>query len=248
MTQKIYLYTVLVMLTILSLYSCSKDKDNYEPPNASIYGTLLNRVTNDTVPTANNTNAFGYNYPDGSLNLYQVNYSKTISGVQGTSYNQNGTYLNSAIFSGSYKAIPTGAFYADTAYFNVNGNTRQDFKVAPFLIVTMQVSSVTATSITVAYQAKTNDPAQNVAEAAVWLGPRGVNRYSWLGSNYIPVDNSSYRDDHSGLSADAGFTKVFSNLQPNTTYFIRSGALASGKNPSNYWNYSRVYEVKTQAQ
>lgn len=89
---------------------------------------------------------------------------------------------------------------------------------------------------------------QKVSEAAAWLGPEGLNRYSWLGSNYNPIDYNSYRDDHSGLSSDATFTKVFSNLKANTIYYVRAGALASGNNPSGYWNYSKVYQVQTKAQ
>jgi len=120
------------MLLMLSLYGCSDKIDNYDLPNSSIYGALLNKITNDTVPTTNNTNAFGFNFPDGSINIYQLNYSKTTSGPQGTSYKQDGTFENKSIFAGSYKGIPNGAFYADTVVFNVDGRTRQDFKVMPF--------------------------------------------------------------------------------------------------------------------
>lgn len=246
MINNIKIGAVIILAGLLS-YSCSKI-DNYSPPNASISGALLDAKTNDTVPTTNNTNAFGFNYPDGVLNVYQQNYSATASSAQGTSYSQNGTYTNNSIFAGTYKAIPVGAFYADTAVLNVSGNTKHDFKVTPFVNVTMQITSVTNASIAISYQVKGNDPLQSVTEAAAWLSPSaGVNRFSWYGSNFNPVDNSSYRDDHGGLSGDASFTRVFSKLQANTTYYIRAGALASGKNPQNYWNYSKVYQVQTKA-
>ena len=237
----------LIVLTSLLFYSCSKI-DNYSVPNASIYGALLDAKTNDTVPTANNTNAFGFNYPDGVLNIFQQHYSATASGSQGTSYSQNGTYTNNTIFAGTYKMITVGAFYADTALVIVSGHTRHDFKVTPFAYVTTQIVSVTDSSVTISYQAKGNDPLQSISEAAAWLSPSaGVNRFSWYGSNFNPVDNTTYRDDHPGLSGDSEFTRVFTKLQANTTYFIRAGALASGQNPQNYWNYSKVYEVQTKA-
>lgn len=245
MINNIKTSAIFIILTSLLFYSCSKI-DNYSPPNASISGALLDGKTNDTVPTTNNTNAFGFNYPDGVLNIYQQKYSSTASGSQGTSYSQNGTYTNNSIFSGTYKAIPVGAFYADTALLVVSGQTKHDFKVTPFANVAVQITSVTNSSITISYQVKGNDPVQNVTEAAAWLSSSaGVNRFSWYGANFNPVDNSSYRDDHSGLSGDASFTRTFINLQANTIYYIRAGALASGKNPQNYWNYSKVYQVQT---
>lgn len=246
MNRKFKINSILILVLCFFLCGCSNRIDNYLRPDASIFGAILDIKTNDTVPTANNTQAFGTGYPDGDLNIYQQDYSSTASGPQGTSYGQDGTYNNLSIYEGTYKGIPVGAFYSDTVLFTVKGRTRQDFRVSPFLHVTIQILSVTNSSISIKYEVRSNDSLQSVSEAAAWLSPSaGVNRFSWLGSNFNPVDASSYRDDHSDLSQDASFTRTFSKLKANSTYYIRAGGVALGNNPQSYWNYSKVLKVQT---
>ena len=236
--------TAIVLLSLF--FSCCNKMDNYSPPNASISGAILDAKRGDTVPTANNTSQLGYSYPDGDLNIYQQHYSSTAAGPQGTSYSQYGTYSNNSIFAGTYKGLAFGAFYADTVLFTAVGHTVQNFNVSPFLYVTMQILSSTDTSVTITYQAVSNDSTQHVSEASAWLSPsEGVNRFSWYGSNFNPVNKTSYRDDHPGLSSNRSFTRTFSGLTPNTTYYIRAGAVAAGNNPVGYWNYSKVYVLQT---
>jgi hypothetical protein len=240
------LIVAIFTITSFFLVNCTKNIDNYELPNASISGALLDKQTNDTVQTANNTNAFGYNYPDGALNIYQVNYSKTASGPQGISYNQNGTYICKSLYDGTYTGKLAGAFYADEVTFEVKGDTKLDFKVTPFVNVTMQVISRTSTSITISYKGVSNDPTQKIQEMAAWISvSAGVNRLAWDGSNYNPIDYTTYRDQHENLNGNETFTRTFTKLKPGTTYFIRAGALATGNNPQNYWNYSKVLKFTT---
>ncbi len=236
----------IIISASLFLLNCSKDIDNYDLPNASLSGALLDIKTNDTIQTANNTNAFGYNYPDGGLNIYQVNYSRTASGPQGISFNQNGTFTCKSLYNGSYTGHPVGAFYADEVEFDVKGDTKVNFKVNPFVNVTMQVISITNNSISISYQGKSNDLNQNIREMGAWISvSAGVNRLAWDGSTYNPVDNTTYRDQHDNLNGDATFTRTFTKLKPESTYFIRAGALAAGNNPQNYWNYSKVLKFTT---
>jgi len=241
--QKIFLINIIFFGVILQFLSCTSDIDNFTPPNGTIHGALLDKITKDTVYTTNNTQ--GYSFPDGVLNVFQQNYSASAAGPQGTSFTQNGTFKNNSIFEGQYKAIPIGAFYADTALINVSGDTKVDFHVTPFLKININVDTKTANSIKVNFSANTNTDKHTVNEMAVWLGTtEGVNRFSWRGSSFNPVDYDSYRQNHWDLSANSSFTKTFQNLSPNTTYYIRAGAKASGDNPQGYWNYSKILKIK----
>ncbi|MCA5005660.1 DUF3823 domain-containing protein [Sphingobacterium bovistauri] len=232
--KKYFILNIIFISLTLQFFSCSNDIDNLTPPNGTIHGALLDKSTKDTVYTSNNTS--GFSFPDGVLNLFQQNYSSTVAGPQGTSFTQYGTFKNTAIFHGQYKAIPVGAFYADTVLLNVSENTKIDFEVNPFLKVNINVDTKTANSITVSYSANTNSDKHSVNELAVWLGTtEGVSRFFWLGSN---------RELHENLNANASFTKTFQNLSPNTSYYIRAGAKASGDNPQGYWNYSKLIKIK----
>jgi hypothetical protein len=233
----------LMLISLFVMVSCSNKIDNLTPPQASISGALLNKVTKDTVQTSNNTS--GYSFPDGVLNIFHQNYSTTNAGPQGTSYTQYGTFHNTSIFNGNYKAFPVGPFYADTVTFSVSDHTKLDFEVIPFLNVTIKIDVKTSNSITVTYNATTNDPLQHVNEVGVWLSKsEGVNRFSWLGSVYNPVDQTSYRAHHGNLNGDATFSKTFNNLEPGETYYLRAGAKSAGNNPQGYWNYSKLLKIK----
>jgi len=233
--QKYNTVCIVAASLVFFFAACSKSIDNYKAPDASIYGALLDSKANDTVYAANNKGQSGY------LFLYQQNYSSSNPNSITSDYTYNGTYENGFIFSGSYKVVPTGAFYyMDTVIAKVNGKTLVNLKVSQWIYVTIQIGAVTSNSITVTYTATSNDAAQQIARVATMLSP----------SPYVDINNygSSGRMLHSVSGADTyTFTDTFTGLSSGTVYYLRAGSRMANStiNPNNYYNYSRVIQVKT---
>ena len=217
---------------------CSNKLDNYEPPRASLSGAIIDIRTNDTVPMASSIGQ------GGILNLFQLNYSSTASGAIGSNFLNNGTYKNASIFSGTYKVAPSGPFYADTIIATVNGDTKLDLKVRPWIYVTLKTGNVTDTSATFTYSIKSNDAAQQIAQGGAFLNTASVvDVQEFLGVNN---GDTRYRNIQP-VNGDTTITVVFTGLAPNTTYYIRAGSstATSSINPQNYYNYSKIYAIKT---
>ena len=177
------------------------------------------------------------------------------SGFTTAGFNADGHYANLTMFNGKYKLVPRGPyFYQDTVIVDVKGNLSVDLPVVPFVDVQLTVSAFTSTSITVQVNAKRNPNAdvimpQKIASVVAILGTtNGVNY-----NNYHIVNNntSAYRyvkntkDVTNEQIASENYTHTFNDLQPGTTYFLRGASLVSTNNPSNYYNYSKLLEVKT---
>jgi len=220
---------------VVFLSACSKNIDNYKSPDASIYGAIIDTKSNDTVYAANNLGQSGY------LFLYQQNYSSSNPNPITSAFNYAGTYENTNLFSGSYKVVPTGAFYyTDTITTTVNGRTHQDIKVQQWIYVTLHIDNVTDNSITVTYTATSNDPAQDIARVATMLSTTpyvDINNYAAGGRILHSVSaNNSY-----------SFTDTYTGLAPKTTYYLRGGSRMANSSisPNNYYNYSSVIPVTT---
>ncbi len=223
---------------LLFVFSCSNKLDNYEPPNASLSGALIDIQRNDTVSSANSIGQ------GGILNLFQLNYSSTNSSALGSNFSNEGTYKNTAIFAGTYKVAPSGPFYADTTTVTVSGDTKLDIKVKPWIYVTLQTGAVTDSSITLRFQLKSNDPVQQIVTAGAFLNTAStVDVQEYLG---VTTGNTQYRNLRT-VSGDTSLTVTFKGLSPNTAYYVRAGGRmkTSVINPQNYYNYSRIYMVKT---
>jgi len=127
------IYFLSAAIFVLSINSC--EKDNYAGPDASIEGQILDH----------NGNPLQLDQGQGSMKIKMEELSWiTEKGGQAITptylaVKQDGSYMNSKIFSGKYKMTPIeGAFYpynieGDTV--DISGSVSKSFTVTPYQTV-----------------------------------------------------------------------------------------------------------------
>jgi hypothetical protein len=210
-------------------------KDNYEAPNASLQGKIIDQLSNTAVPLQTLNGAV--------IRYYQLLYSTNNPNPINGAVHHDGTYENAMLFSGKYKIVAEGPFYYnDTITVDVNGNTQQDILVKAYLQVTASASDVTANSVTIKYTVKRNENTQKIAHVSAVIGTtEGVDV-----NNYTFNDARDVQAIPDPTIEATTYEKVFTGLKPNTVYYLRAAArTANVENPSLYFNYTPVIKVKT---
>ncbi|QPH41432.1 DUF3823 domain-containing protein [Pedobacter endophyticus] len=226
-----YYNTIYVLFICISLAACKKD--NYDAPNSSISGAIIDATTGQKVPQQVVAGA--------KIRLFEVSYSNNPGQVT-SSMHADGTYNNNFIFKGRYKVVAEGAFfYLDTAYVDVNGTTRQDLKVRPYLTVTAEVVSKTSTSVTVKVKVALGaGNTQKIARVAAVLSTTpGVDI-----NNYISTRGLTNTEPVANATVEANsYTYTMAGLTPNTKYYWRGGARTI--NTGNFYNYTPIMDITT---
>ena len=118
---------ILLGLGLLASVACTKI-DNYDGPNASLEGRLIDTETGENFQTA----------PGNiQVRIFQVSWSATPS-PQDIPSKVDGTFKDTKLFSGRYKAIPVGgAFWPvlDTAEFDIKSGSKMDFELTPYIVI-----------------------------------------------------------------------------------------------------------------
>lgn len=135
--KKLNIY--IVMLFCLSIAAC--EIDNYDGPDATIKGTLIDNQTNQPLQVEQGASIIRIrelSWAKGDSNAYIGNQTLKVQ--------QDGTYQNTKMFSGDYLMLPyAGPFYpyddahldADNAgdQVSIKGTTTKDFSVTPYLSI-----------------------------------------------------------------------------------------------------------------
>ncbi len=118
-------YITLPAITLLILLFGSCELDNYDAPDAQLYGAIIDNETGDTIPQ---------DLIEGSsIDYIELGFRNPQ--VQTLRFHVDGSYRNNLMFSGKYKIIPTrGNFFPpDTLLTNINkGENKIDFHVSPY--------------------------------------------------------------------------------------------------------------------
>ena len=129
----------LIVVAILFSFSSCEEIDNWDEPNARIYGNIIDSYTGENLVMDNN---------DWQIRIIDRTWEEmnpdATSQYQTLAVKRNGEYNNSKLFAGVYDMLPyDGPFWpVDTLKGVVlEGETQQDFTVTPYL----QLSNFTAT-------------------------------------------------------------------------------------------------------
>ncbi len=118
---------ILLGVGLLASVACTKI-DNYDGPNASFEGRLIDETTGQNFLTTTG---------NIQVRLFQVSWSATPA-PQDIPSKTDGTFKDTKLFAGKYKVIPVGgAFWPvlDTAQVDISNGSKHDFALTPYLVI-----------------------------------------------------------------------------------------------------------------
>jgi hypothetical protein len=219
-----------LFLIIILFGGAACEIDNYEAPQFTLSGRIVDSQTNQLIESA------GIN-AGTVVKLYENNSTQPLI------YNTfpDGTFTNSKVFAGSYSYVAEGAFkMAEEGEQSIviGENSQLEISVIPNLRldINLAASDATTATLTVAYEKVAAD--QNLANlAVVWSKFRNPNNFTFAGGSILEENVES-------LDLTAGEkTFTITNLEPKTKYYIRASGRTS--NPGNFYNYSTQIELQT---
>ena len=218
--MKKLLYLQIILL--LAVYSCSID--NYEAPNASLSGKVIDNVTNEMIENG------GVN--GGTLiHVFEGNSKQPII----CNSFPDGHFVNSAFFSGNYKLIAIGAFKMtnDTLQVKVDKNTEVEIKVLPNVRLKVNIVNTETTTATIKIEYEKVHENQNLEElCVVWSTIQNPNMFTFSGGGQ--------QTEKVGSQSLTMGEKLFTitGLIAGKKYYIRAAARTNAA--GGYYNYSKA--------
>ncbi len=239
--MKKFIYTIMGGMAFC-LASCM-EIDNYDAPDARIYGKIIDKTTGENFITEQG----GF-----SIRLWEKSWSDQPQPID-LVVKQDGTYNNNKMFGGTYDMLPNnGPFWpADTIRgCRVDGSLHQNFVVVPYLHITDVTSRLEGTQLYLSCKLKapvTQDlPMVKEIRPFVSL------------TQYCGVNNriNEYFKDDLRVNINKPYTSIVDpvtgksqtydlpplTLKSGRTFYVRIGANVNS--PSQAYNYSPVVEVK----
>jgi hypothetical protein len=220
--------TLLLSMALLILAGC--EIDNYEAPDLTITGKVLDYETKELVESGGINSGTIVKLYEG--NSQQPLLYKTFP---------EGTFVNTKVFAGVYTIEAEGPFTMPEGKLenvSINGNQEITIEVIPNvrLSITIEEQSGSTAKVHLAYEKAM--PEQELLDLGiVWGEFKNPNIYSFAGGSIL-------QEDVRALQLTAGErTFTMENLKPNTTYYVRGTARTI--NPGNYYNYSTQATFKT---
>lgn len=225
-----------ILLLGIACFSCSKI-DNYDGPDASLQGNLIDATTGE--PFITETGSV-------QLKLEEISWSDTPT-PQYIPSKYGGTYEDTQLFSGHYVVTPTdGPFwpYEEGVEVDIDGKTNQDFELTPYLKITNFTHSLEGTTLTMNF----NLEAPIVADLPQIIDVKPfVNLTNFVGSgatineysdpNRIEI-NSNWSEEIAGTTYELTVT----DLKPGRTFYARVGVRVNDS--FKKYNYSEIIEVQ----
>lgn len=234
-------FYILFLLTAL-LYGCG-DIDNYDAPDASLKGKLIDLATKGS----GNEKLIPCQAVSGAkIALYEGNFLLPTR----FSVKTDGSFEGAMIFKGDYMVVPEGPFIvtsADSVHTHIPVGNDLDFYLEPFLRleITDAYLDFAGTAVTVKFKiAKSAKVSARLARyTVVWANvPQlDINTQvtgSGAGKNMIEVNVESY-DENDYL--DKELTVVLHGVDPTRPVYVRSAARITG---TNHFNYSTSFKVQ----
>lgn len=249
--MKKIIYSLAACLVLLLGSSCQKF-DNYDEPQDTLKGTIIDKGTGQPFQTEVGDNGVRIKLLEYSWSDNPEPYFFTVM--------QNGSFNNTKIFKGNYNIEPQGAFVPlvqmdgkgnvvvdESVTTDIKGTVSLDFEVEPFLRVEwVGEPSTDGKSITV--QAKvtrgTNHPEYQQSLSDVYLFIHSANPY--VGNNNYDQRYTKHLggDELKDALGKTLTLTTIGELPAGRTYYIRLGAridkdIAGAKR----YNYTDVKEV-----
>jgi hypothetical protein len=241
--MKNILYLLLAAI-LLSFASCM-EIDNWDEPDARLYGNVIDEYTGKNLLMDNN---------DWQIRIidrtWEMNNPGTVAQFQSLAVARDGVYNNSRLFSGVYDMLPwDGPFWpVDTVKGVVlERETQQDFTVKPYLQLTNFTATLNGTNLTLSCNVKapviTGLP-------NLWEVKGFLSLTTFCGnSNYINIAeyNNLRKNINKTWAAEVGaadnkdYTMGPFPVKSGYTYYVRIGANVNAL--SRRYNYTEIIKV-----
>ena len=214
------------ILLVMILSGCNKI-DNYDAPGATLTGKVVDDLTNEMVQNSGpNTGT--------SIQLFEGNSKQPIV----SNSFPDGHFVNAALFPGSYKLFPLGAFkiVGDTVRLKISGITNTEVRVLPNLRLKATLQSISGTTATIKVDYSKVHSTEVINQlGVVWSTIDNPNITTFFGGGQ-KMETVTSQNLTSG-------EKIISitGLTAGTTYYIRGVGLTN--NVGKYYNYTAT--IKT---
>ena len=213
------------MLVAALLCSCSVD--NYDEPEETVYGEIIDTNTGKPIQTA------VYNC---MIQLEDLSWSDSPKPMTFTS-KPDGTFMNTKVFKGRYRVTPVfGPFIpVDGKEVQISGKTQVSFEVEPYLNVDMVNLVHSGTKVAVDFTIHSSNDMYKITDAQLFAGYTDfVNDGSKIEEfrkeiNFNDIPNSTIYTQTHHLEID--------NLKSGRSYYFRIGARVDDPISRKY-NYS----------
>ncbi len=245
------------MKTIRCLFAClcisftACQLDNFDGPNASVYGSIIDAETGELVAQELGTSG-------DAPSVQVIEYGYAIRKVQKWKIKINGEYRNDLVFSGTYDIIMNDGNYVklDTikAYSIKEGSNQLDFRVIPNVRIKNASISNDDNKIIANCNLEYGHEIGKVEKVSLFIQADQYPSYSFylvrIEKN-IEEDNINF--DNNKLNSDKQFSLVLDlsseegkKLKKGKKCFARIGALPKdlGEGIQAKYNYSPVFEIQ----
>lgn len=208
-----------------SLVACSLD--NYTLPSSTLYGSFIDRETGELIEQ-DIIRGTQIEYQEGKFTTNQYIIVKS-----------DGTYRNNQIFNGTYRLTPVRGNFEpiDTKVVDVNGDTKVDFEVLPFIRI--KNVSIFKNGNKVRAQFKIEQTGyDNVLKIGLYAGTdNAVGANVNTAFSEIPIGSTVNADQYWTVELNTDNSR----LTKGKTYYFRVGAVIDA--PEAKFNYAKAVEL-----
>lgn len=236
------IYNIAVILFALCAFSC--EKDNYEAPEATIQGQILDHNGKLLQTEHGNGNMY--------IKMEELSWAgddETIAITpQKLNVKQDGTYVNNKWFAGEYRMTPSeGAFYPyneEGEIVQIKGTTTKDFTVTPYLdIEWVEEPTLTADNYIIASVRFKRNSMSGVAKPDLNNAILCVSTNQYCGNNnkdgQLFTGTQKVTNDQEGVVIELKTSMAVKYT--GTTYWVRVGLCCS--DAYKKYNYTDIKTV-----
>lgn len=219
---------------LMAAASCVK-KDNFDAPEASLEGNLVDQGSKNNIQTATG---------NVTIRLEQLSWSATPA-PQDIPVKMDGSFKNSKLFKGHYRvSIKGGAFWAvPPAEIDIDKGSKYDFNLTPYLYLNSFTQKLDSNQLTLRFTMQAPIAGMpSIAEIQPY-----VNTTSLVGPgasirDYSDVYKVTVNKEWADLSpADRSPEFVIPNLVRGRTFYVRVGVRFNNDDKSS--NLSEIIKI-----
>ncbi|MFC4874728.1 DUF3823 domain-containing protein [Negadavirga shengliensis] len=226
--------SIFYLLAVAMNLSC--EIDNYDQPNAELYGTFIDEGTNQPL---------AQDIVNGTvIELIELGWVENPTNVTQTLVSMgDGTYRNSQIFSGEYlvRAV-RGNFHEIPAIesMEIKGRTKLDFLVTPYLRIVDPVIERVGSTVTATFRIEQTST-QDVARIGLYVHPNPNVGNPMTLTSRVESNINRLTDPEENFTLSIDLDANSNTLQQGKPYYFRIGALSSaGSAKFNYGPAVRI--------